>query len=423
MNLKSKIEIAQDLKLYVKDFYFDLAFSKSYIGFYDDEKNPVHNCDNKLYCDRLAITNVENSSILFKRGNYNSSDKSLKNLDWRSNSYGNYKIGGAFSFIKIEDSGFRTFKNSDNKASVLLKFDNLSERKATSLNIDKMKVEIIDDDVKEIEISAPSILLNNTTIKASDLTRVKERVIKDSYGITASDVVLDINGTFDSYSQAGIYAKSVKNNNNSNTIYIKGESNSQVKGGSLNLEGFVALNRSKIDCGGPLVINNSKLIGATLIDSSRSEVLIEESSIREAKIEELSFYDDNETKKPDTDFYIPYLKQKLIRYVSMEYIDLIGATLKYDSKPKNSDNYLLTIEGNIINDSEKIEDSIFNISSENPIKIAFKGLDKKEESPLIKNCSFLNGNDITIYGPVDFSNTVFNNSEVVIKDINSIKKL
>ena len=235
MNLKSKIEIAQDLKLYVKDFYSDLAFAKSYIGFYDDEKNPAHNCDNKLYCDRLAITNVENSSILFKRGNYNSSDKSLKNLDWRSNSYGNYKIGGAFSFIKIEDNGFRTFKNSDNKASVLLKFDNLSERKATSLNIDKMKVDITDDNVKEIEISAPSILLNNTTIKASDLTRVKERVIKDSYGITASDVTLDINGTFDSYSQAGIYAKSIKNSYNSNTIYIKGESNSQVKGGSLNL--------------------------------------------------------------------------------------------------------------------------------------------------------------------------------------------
>lgn len=431
MDLKSKLEIDEELKLYVKDFFSDLCLNKNYIGFYDDEKKPNHNCDNKLYCDRLAIRDVENSSILFKRGNYNKSDKPLKDFSWQFVSNSNYKVGGTFSFIRIA-SDFKQMRESDDKNFFVLKFDNLSERKATSLNIDNISVDIENNSIKEIEISAPSISLRDTTIKASYSSNLKERAIRDSYGITVSDVALDINGVLNSYSQAGIYAKSVKNNISSNTIYIKGDVDSQVKGGSLNLEGSVALNQSKIDCGGPLVINNSKLVGATLVDSSRSEILIEESRIRGAKVKELSFYDDKETKKPDTDFYLSYINHKLIRYASIEYIELIGATLKYDNKAKNPDDYLLTIDGNILDDYGKVENSFFDLSSQKPIKITFKGLDeslpksdwlkdKEKEPTSVKNCSFLGGNEIIVCGPVDFSNAIFKDTEAVIRHINAIK--
>lgn len=431
MDLKSKLEIDEELELYVKDFFSDLCLNKNYIGFYDEEKKPNHDCNNKLYCNRLAIRDVENSSILFKKGNYNKSDKALKDFNWQFVSNSNYKVGGAFSFINIR-SDFKQMRESDNEDSFILKFDNLSERKATSLNIDNINVDIENSDIKEIEISAPSISLTHTTIKASDFSNAKERAIRDSYGITTSDVALDINGVLNSYTQAGIYAKSVKNNISSNTIFIKGDVDSQVKGGSLNLEGSVTLNQSKIDCGGPLVINNSKLVGATLIDNSRSEILIEESRIRGAKVKELSFYDDKETKKPDTDFYISYINHKLIRYASIEYIELIGATLKYDNKAKNPDDYLLKIDGNILDDYGKIENSFFDISSQSPTKITFKGLDeslpksdwlkdKEKEPTSVKNCSFLGGNEITVYGPVDFSNAIFKDTETTIRHINAIK--
>ena len=431
MDLKSKLEIHEELELYVKDFFSDLCLNKNYIGFYDDEKKPNHNCNNKLYCDRLAITDVENSSILFKRDNYNKNDEQLRDFSWQFGSNSNYKVGGAFSFIKIE-SDFGQTKKPNDKDSFVLKFDNLSERKATSLNIDNISVDIENNGIKEIEISAPSISLRDTTIKASYSSNLKERAIRDSYGITTSDVALDINGVLNSYTQAGIYAKSVKSNISSNTIFIKGDVDSQVKGGSLNLEGSVALNQSKIDCGGPLVINNSKLVGATLIDSSRSEILIEESRIRGAKVKELSFYDDKETKKPDTDFYLSYINHKFIRYASIEYIELIGATLKYDNKAKDPDDYLLKIDGNILDDYGKVENSFFDISSQNPIKITFKGLDeslpksdwlkdREKEPTSVKNCSFLGGNEITVYGPVDFSNAIFKDTQTVIKHINLIQ--
>lgn len=422
MDLKSKIEIAQDLKLYVKDFSSDMSFIKSYIGFYNDEKNPAHSCDNKLYCDKLAITNVENSSMLFKRGNYNNSDESLKNLNWRDTNGATYKIGGEYSFINI--SGYKPIASASSKqvAQVTVKFDNLSSRKATSLNARNITIVTDEDRRLELEIDSPAISLTNTTLEVNGQSWVKSRVLRDDHSITVNDTMITLNGTFESKSQAGLYIspKRDKKSKYKASLYFQGNVLVEAKGGSCFVEGRNTISESKITSSGTTSMVDTKIVSSTV--ESLDSLLLEDVALKSSVVK--GFKDSN----PQVNEGGFVNKEAILRRAYLENIDLINPKIEYGSLSDSDSSFLLKLEGSLAANGLKIEDSSFYISDTcfttlevKPASTYEPWIKEKEKNPdIIKNCSFNGGNTIDIIGPVDFSNTLFYNTTTSIDCINAL---
>ena len=422
MDLKSKIEIAQDLKLYVKDFSSDMSFIKSYIGFYNDEKNPAHSCDNKLYCDKLAITNVENSSMLFKRGNYNNSDESLKNLNWRDTNGATYKIGGEYSFINI--SGYKPIASASSKqvAQVTVKFDNLSSRKATSLNARNITIVTDEDRRLELEIDSPAISLTNTTLEVNGQSWVKSRVLRDDHSITVNDTMITLNGTFESKSQAGLYIspKRDKKSKYKASLYFQGNVLVEAKGGSCFVEGRNTISESKITSSGTTSMVDTKIVSSTV--ESLDSLLLEDVALKSSVVK--GFKDSN----PQVNEGGFVNKEAILRRAYLENIDLINPKIEYGSLSDSDSSFLLKLEGSLAANGLKIEDSSFYISDTcfttlevKPASTYEPWIKEKEKNPdIIKNCSFNGGNTIDIIGPVDFSNTLFYNATTSIDCINAL---
>ena len=422
MDLKSKIEIAQDLKLYVKDFSSDMSFIKSYIGFYNDEKNPAHSCDNKLYCDKLAITNVENSSMLFKRGNYNNSDESLKNLNWRDTNGATYKIGGEYSFINI--SGYKPIASASSKqvAQVTVKFDNLSSRKATSLNARNITIVTDEDRRLELEIDSPAISLTNTTLEVNGQSWVKSRVLRDDHSITVNDTMITLNGTFESKSQAGLYIspKRDKKSKYKASLYFQGNVLVEAKGGSCFVEGRNTISESKITSSGTTSMVDTKIVSSTV--ESLDSLLLEDVALKSSVVK--GFKDSN----PQVNEGGFVNKEAILRRAYLENIDLINPKIEYGSLSDSDSSFLLKLEGSLAANGLKIEDSnfylcdtCFTFLNVKPASSYEPWIKEKEKNPdIIKNCSFNGGNTIDIIGPVDFSNTLFYNATTSIDCINAL---
>ena len=204
IDIGTKIELDKDMKLYPKNVILAPNEKKNVLGFYDDENTPK-DCDNKVFMQSLAIEGVRNSSLLLKRGNFNKVDKLSKNLNWRDTNGATYKIGGEYSFINI--SGYKPIASASSKqvAQVTVKFDNLSNKKATSLNVRDLTVVTDEDRRLELEIDSPAISLTNTTLEVNGQSWVKSRVLRDDYSITVNDTMITLNGTFESKSQSGLY--------------------------------------------------------------------------------------------------------------------------------------------------------------------------------------------------------------------------
>lgn len=422
MDLKSKIEIAQDLKLYVKDFSSDMSFIKSYIGFYNDEKNPAHSCDNKLYCDKLSITNVKNSSMLFKRGNYNNSDESLKNLNWRDTNGATYKIGGEYSFINI--SGYKPIASASSKqvAQVTVKFDNLSNKKATSLNVRDLTVVTDEDRRLELEIDSPAISLTNTTLEVNGQSWVKSRALRDDHSITVNDTMITLNGTFESKSQAGLYIspKRDKKSKYKASLYFQGNVLVEAKGGSCFIEGKNLISESKVISGNNVTLVDTKIVSASLVESPDS-LLIEDTSLKSSVVKGLKDSDDKESN------FVSRLAVLTRAY--LENIDLLNPKIEYGDLSDSGSSYLLTLKGSLAANGLKIEDSNFYLCNTcfttlevKPASTSLPWIKEKKKNPdIIKNCSFNGGNTINITGPVDFSNTLFYNTTTGIDCINALE--
>lgn len=422
MDLKSKIEIAQDLKLYVKDFSSDMSFIKSYIGFYDDEKNPAHSCDNKLYCDKLAITNVENSSMLFKRGNYNNSDESLKNLNWRDTNGATYKIGGEYSFINI--SGYKPIASASSKqmAQVTVKFDNLSNKKATSLNVRDLVVVTDEDRRLELEIDSPAISLTDTTLEVNGQSWVKSRVLRDDHSITVNDTMITLNGTFESKSQSGLYIspKRDKKSKYKATLYFQGNVLVEAKGGSCFVEGKNTISESKVISSGTASIVDTSIVSSTV--ESLDSLLVEDVALKSSVVKG---FKDSDPQVTEGGFVN---KEAILRRAYLENIDLINPKVEYGGLSDSDSSFLLKLTGSLAANGLKVEDSNFYISdtcfTTLEVKFApFSGPrieEKEKKSDIIKSCSFNGGNTIDIIGPVDFSNTLFYNTTTSIDCINAL---
>ena len=204
IDVSTKIELDKDMKLYPKNVILAPNEKKNIIGFYDDESTPK-DCDNKVFMQSISIEGVRNSSLLLKRGNFNKADKVSKNLNWRDTNGATYKIGGEYSFINI--SGYKPIASASSKqvAQVTVKFDNLSKKKATSLNVRDLTIVTDEDRHLELEIDSPAISLTNTTLEVNGQSWVKGRVLRDDHSITVNDTMITLNGTFESKSQSGLY--------------------------------------------------------------------------------------------------------------------------------------------------------------------------------------------------------------------------
>lgn len=422
IDVSTKIEFDKDMKLYSKNVILAPNEKKNIIGFYDDENTPK-DCDNKVFMQSLAIEGVKGSSFLLKRGNFNKADKVSKNLNWRDTNGATYKIGGEYSFINI--SGYKPIASASSKqmAQVTVKFDNLSKKKATSLNVRDLTVVTDEDRRLELELDSPAISLTNTTLEVNGQSWVKSRVLRDDHSITVNDTMITLNGTFESKSQSGLYIspKRDKKSKYKASLYFQGDVVVEAKGGSCFIEGKNMISESQVISGGTTSLVDTKIVSASLVESPDS-LLIEDTSLKSSVVK--GFKDSN----PQVNEGGFVNKEAILRRAYLENIDLINPKIEYGGLSDSDSSYLLTLKGSLAANGLKIEDSNFYLCDTcftalnvKPAELSEPWIKEKEKNPdIIKNCSFNGGNTIDIIGPVNFSNTLFYNTTTSIDCINAL---
>lgn len=421
IDIGAKLELDKVMKLYPKNVILAPNEKKNIIGFYDDE-NTTKDCDNKVFMQSIAIEGVRNSSLLLKRGNFNKADKISKNLNWRDTNGATYKIGGEYSFINL--SGYKPIASASSKqvAQVTVKFDNLSNKKATSLNVRDLTVVTDEDRRLELEIDSPAISLTNTTLEVNGQSWVKSRVLRDDHSITVNDTMITLNGTFESKSQAGLYIspKKDKKSKYKASLYFQGNVLVEAKGGSCFIEGKNTISESKVISSGTASIVDTSIVSSTV--ESIDSLLLEDVVLKSTTVKE--FQDSN----PQVNEGGFVNKEAILRRAYLENIDLINPKIEYGGLSDSDSSFLLKLTGSLAANGLKVEDSNFYISdtcfTTLEVKFApFSGpwIEDKEKNPdIIKNCSFNGGNTINIIGPVDFSNTLFHNTTTSIDCINAL---
>lgn len=422
IDISTKIELDKDMKLYPKNVILAPNEKKNVLGFYDDENTPK-DCDNKVFMQSISIENVKGSSLLFKRGNFNKADKLSKNLNWRDTNGATYKIGGEYSFINI--SGYKPIASAASKqmAQVTVKFDNLSNKKATSLNIRDLTVVTDEDRRLELELDSPAISLTNTTLEVNGQSWVKSRVLRDDHGITVNNTMITLNGTFESKSQAGLYIspKRDKKSKYKASLYFQGNVLVEAKGGSCFVEGRNTISESKVISNGTTSMVDTKIVSSTV--ESINSLLLEDVALKSSTVKE--FQDSN----PQVNEGGFVNKEAILRLAYLENIDLINPKIEYGSLSDSNSSFLLKLTGSLAANGLKIEDSNFYISDTcftflnvKPASSYEPWIKEKKKNPdIIKNCSFNGGNTIDIIGPVDFSNTLFYNTTTGIDRINALE--
>ena len=420
IDISTKIELDKDMKLYPKNVILAPNEKKNIIGFYDDESTPK-DCDNKVFMQSISIEGVRNSSLLLKRGNFNKADKLSKNLNWRDTNGATYKIGGEYSFINI--SGYKPIASASSKqvAQVTVKFDNLSKKKATSLNVRDLTVVTDEDRRLELEVDSPAISLTNTTLEVNGQSWVKSRTLRDDHGITVNDTMITLNGTFESKSQSGLYIspKRDKKQKIKASLYFQGGVLVEAKGGSCFIEGKNMISESKVISGGTTSLIDTNIVSASLVESPDG-LLIEDTSLKSSVVKGLKDSDDKEI--------IFFNRLAALKRAYLENIDLINPKIEYGHISDSDSSFLLKLTGSLAANGLKIENSSFYISdtcftflSVKPASTYEPWIKEKEKNPdIIKNCSFNGDNTIDIIGPVNFSNTLFYNTTTTIDCINAL---
>lgn len=421
IDISTNIELDKDMKLYPKNVILAPNEKKNVLGFYDDENTPK-DCDNKVFMQSISIEGVRNSSLLLKRGNFNKTDKVSKNLNWRDTNGATYKIGGEYSFINI--SGYKPIASASSKqmAQVTVKFDNLSNKKATSLNVRDLTVVTDEDRRLELEIDSPAISLTNTTLEVNGQSWVKSRALRDDHSITANNTMITLNGTFESKSQAGLYIspKRDKKTKYKATLYFQGNVLVEAKDGSCFIEGKNTISESKVISSGTTSIVDTSIVSSTV--ESLDSLLVEDVVLKSTTVK--GFKDSD----PQTNEGGFVNKEAILRRAYLENIDLINPKIEYGGISDSDSSFLLKLTGSLAANGLKVEDSNFYISdtcfTTLEVKFApFSGprIEEKEKNPdIIKNCSFNGGNTIDIIGPVNFSNTLFYNTTTNIDCINAL---
>lgn len=421
IDIGTKIEFDKDMKLYAKNVSLAPNEKKNTIGFYDDENTPK-DCDNKVFMQSISIEGVRNSSFLLKRGNFNKADKLSKNLNWRDTNGATYKIGGEYSFINI--SGYKPIASASSKqmAQVTVKFDNLSNKKATSLNVRDLTVVTDEDRRLELEIDSPAVSLTNTTLEVNGQSWVKSRVLRDDHGITVNNTMITLNGTFESKSQAGLYIspKRDKKSKYKASLYFQGSVLVEAKGGSCFVEGKNTISESKVISSGTTSIVDTSIVSSTV--ESLDSLLIEDVALKSSVVKG---FKDSDPQVNEGGFVN---KEAILRRAYLENIDLINPKIEYGHISDSDYSFLLKLEGSLAANGLKIEDSnfylcdtCFTFLNVKPASTYEPWIKEKEKNPdIIKNCSFNGGNTIDIIGPVDFSNTLFYNTTTSINCINTL---
>ena len=421
IDISTNIKFDKDMKLYPKNVILAPNEKKNIIGFYDDESTPK-DCDNKVFMQSIAIEGVRNSSLLLKRGNFNKADKLSKNLNWRDTNGATYKIGGEYSFINI--SGYKPIASASSKqvAQVTVKFDNLSNKKATSLNVRDLTVVTDEDRHLELEVDSPAISLTNTTLEVNGQSWVKSRVLRDDHSITVNDTMITLNGTFESKSQAGLYIspKRDKKSKYKASLYFQGNVLVEAKGGSCFVEGRNTISESKVTSSGTTSIVDTSIVSSTV--ESLDSLLLEDVALKSTTVKE--FKDSN----PQVNEGGFVNKEAILRRAYLENIDLINPKIEYGGLSDNDSSFLLKLTGSLAANGLKVEDSnfylcdtCFTFLNVKPASSYEPWIKEKEKNPdIIKNCSFNGGNTIDIIGPVDFSNTLFYNTTIGINCINAL---
>lgn len=421
IDIGTKIELDKDMKLYPKNVILAPNEKKNVLGFYDDESTPK-DCDNKVFMQSISIEGVRNSSLLLKRGNFNKADKLSKNLNWRDTNGATYKIGGEYSFINI--SGYKPIASASSKqmAQVTVKFDNLSNKKATSLNVRDLTVVTDEDRPLELEIDSPAISLTNATLEVNGQSWVKSRALRDDHGITVNNTMITLNGTFESKSQAGLYIspKRDKKTKYKATLYFQGNVLVEAKDGSCFIEGRNTISESKVISSGTTSMVDTSIVSSTV--ESLDSLLLEDVALKSSTVKE--FQDSN----PQVNEGGFVNKEAILRRAYLENIDLINPKIEYGSLSDSDSSFLLKLTGSLAANGLKIEDSnfylcdtCFTFLNVKPASSYEPWIKEKEKNPdIIKNCSFNGGNTIDIIGPVDFSNTLFYNTTTSIDCINAL---
>ena len=421
IDIGTKIELDKDMKLYPKNVILAPNEKKNILGFYDDENTPK-DCDNKVFMQSISIEGVRNSSLLLKRGNFNKADKLSKNLNWRDTNGATYKIGGEYSFINL--SGYKPIASASSKqvAQVTVKFDNLSNKKATSLNVRDLTVVTDEDRHLELEVDSPAISLTNTTLEVNGQSWVKSRALRDDHSITANNTMITLNGTFESKSQAGLYIspKRDKKSKYKATLYFQGDVLVEAKGGSCFIEGKNTISESKITSSGTTSIVDTSIVSSTV--ESIDSLLLEDVALKSSVVK--GFKDSD----PQTNEGGFVNKDAILRRAYLENIDLINPKIEYGSLSDSDSSFLLKLEGSLAANGLKVEDSnfylcdtCFTFLNVKPASSYEPWIKEKEKNPdIIKNCSFNGGNTIDIIGPVNFSNTLFYNTTTSIDCINAL---
>lgn len=421
IDIGTKIEFDKDMKLYPKNVILAPNEKKNIIGFYDDENTPK-DCDNKVFMQSITIEEVEGSSLLLKRGNFNKVDKPLKNINWRDDKNAFYKIGGEYSFINL--SGYTSITSASSKqvAQVTVKFDNLSNKKATSLNARDLTVVTDEDRHLELEIDSPAISLTNTTLEVNGQSWVKSRVLRDDRSITVNDTMITLNGTFESKSQAGLYIspKRDKKQKYKASLYFQGNVLVEAKGGSCFIEGKNMISESQVTSSGTTSIVDTKIVSSTV--ESFDSLLLEDVALKSTTVKG---FKDSDPQVNEGGFVN---KEAILRLAYLENIDLINPKIEYGGLSDSDSSFLLKLEGSLAANGLKIEDSnfylcdtCFTFLNVKPASTYEPWIKEKEKNPdIIKNCSFNGGNTIDIIGPVNFSNTLFYNTTISIDCINTL---
>lgn len=420
IDIGTKIELDKDMKLYPKNVILAPNEKKNILGFYDDENTPK-DCDNKVFIQSISMEGVKGSSLLLKRGNFNKADKLSKNLNWRDTNGATYKIGGEFSFINI--SGYKPIASASSKqmAQVIVKFDNLSNKKATSLNVRDLTVVTDEDRRLELEIDSPAISLTNTTLEVNGQSWVKSRTLRDDHSITVNDTMITLNGTFESKSQSGLYIspKRDKKQKIKASLYFQGDVLVEAKDGSCFIEGKNLISESKVISGGITSMVDTNIVSSTV--ESPDSLLIEDTSLKSTVVKGLKDSDDKE---------INLVKRlAVLKRAHLENIDLIDSRIEYGYMIDSDSSFLLKLKGSLAANGLKIENSNFYICNTcfttlevKPASSSELWIKEKESSPdIIKSCSFNGGNTIDITGPVNFSNTLFYNTTATIDRINALE--
>ena len=422
IDIGTKIELDKDMKLYPKNVILAPNEKKNILGFYDDESTPK-DCDNKVFMQSISIEGVKGSSLLLKRGNFNKADKVSKNLNWRDTNGATYKIGGEYSFINI--SGYKPIASASSKqmAQVTVKFDNLSSKKATSLNVRDLTVVTDEDRHLELELDSPAISLTNTTLEVNGQSWVKSRTLRDDHSITVNDTMITLNGTFESKSQSGLYIspKRDKKQKYKASLYFQGNVLVEAKGGSCFIEGKNMISESKVTSNGTTSMVDTSIVSSTV--ESFDSLLIEDVALKSSVVKG---FKDSDPQVNEGGFVN---KEAILRRAYLENIDLLNPKIEYGDLSDSGSSYLLTLKGSLAANGLKIEDSnfylcdtCFTFLSVKPASTYEPWIKEKKKNPdIIKNCSFNGGNTIDIIGPVDFSNTLFYNTTTGIDCINALE--